>query len=895
MKKSSIAISVAAAAFLAACGESTTENITNINQTGMEVVKSAKDLPECTEENEGAQAFVKGESAARICVDGEWFATQLKDTTGDADFSCTTKELADKSGLKIVCNGDSIGVVLNGAKGDKGDDGKQGIQGEKGDSGDAGKDGDGCSISSRSDSTVTIVCGGKTMVVNLGSGVSIDSLGADSTISLEALEGYTQKGPFLKGSSVYLYELNGSLNQTNGNFTSVITNDDGRYRFRTRGLKYPYAMVVVDGYYRNEVTGGISDAPIRLRAITDVSSRVTGSTNVNLLTHLEYDRVNILATGPGKLKLKEAKHKAQTEILDAFHFDTNLVKNVQSEDMDVFGKSEADAALLAISILLQGDGSASDLSVLLTELADDLVDGKWDGAGSDTLKSKLADWAFNADFSGRLRKFRGNVKKWGLSDTVPEFEKYVRRFWNVEKNFVGCNKANEGSFYKTPYKKATLLLKCEDGVWSTRGMKDSRDGHEYRIVKIGDQVWMAENLDFEYRVKPTDGDPVVYGNNCYLNNCYSDSSMLFGRYYSWAAAMDSAGIYSANGRGCGAGVSCLPAYPVQGICPEGWHLPDSTEWEQLYSAMERDADGMLAEGWMNIGAKLTSDNYGFSVYQAGHYEYSRSTFENIGWYANFWSATEGSFWIAPNWFVSGGESRFGTYGKRNGFAVRCVKGGGSSSASTILDIDTLSSTYLGYNCGDLWCGGTDVMGRVITGSEEETSGYWFEFSDAKDKGTSRIQYPADVEENAYGNFFGPLTEAYGGIRGTVTLGDGYEYPYIGLAFNIWNEKQEGADIRDWDGLCLVYKSTIGFALELVVQDEETVTEYDNYRASVPKAPDSGVVDYSWEKFKQGNWGKVVERDTVLSKTATIKLIFEGSAGTAGDFFIQSIGRLGTCK
>ena len=443
MKKCAIA---SIALLLAACGDETT-----INQTGMEVADSVENLSECTAKNEGDQAIVKGERSIRVCMDGEWIETaeSVTDTliiAGDtiymqggkdtvyvnsSDFSCKTEELADKSGLKIVCNGDSIGVVLNGAKGDKGEDGQNGTKGEDGAKGDSGA---GCSIKAKTDTTVTVACGDSAMVIQLGHAADGDTM----TIKLDSLIGYTQKGPFLKGSSVYLYELNGSLNQTNGNFTSVIADDDGRYRFRTRGLKYPYAMIVVDGYYRNEVTGVTSDAPIRLRAITDVSSRVTGSANVNLLTHLEFDRVNSLATGPGKLKLKEAKHKAQAEILDAFLVDTNLVKNVQSEDMNVFGKSDADAALLAISVLLQGDGKAADLSVRLTELADDLVDGKWDGNNSEALRAQLADWAAVADGNGRLGDFRSKVGSWKLSDTVPVFEKFVRNFYSKVMGLGKC-------------------------------------------------------------------------------------------------------------------------------------------------------------------------------------------------------------------------------------------------------------------------------------------------------------------------------------------------------------------------------------------------------------------------------------------------------------------------
>ena len=508
-----------AAFLLVACGETTNENITQqITQAGLEVVDSFDDLPECTDDNNAMQVWVVDESSVRVCVKGEWFKTVSESDTvyvKNGGFSCKTEELADKSGLKIICNGDSIGVVLNGAKGEKGDDGAKGDKGDKGDDGakgDRGNDGEdgtkgdsgaGCSITGKTDTTVTVTCGDSTIVIQLGHAGDGDT----TTISLEALVGYTQKGPFLKGSSVYLYELNGSLNQTNGNFTSVIADDDGRYRFRTRGLKYPYAMVVVDGYYRNEVTGVTSDAPIRLRAITDVSSRVTGSANVNLLTHLEFDRVNALATGPGKLKLKEAKHKAQTEILDAFHFDTNLVKNVQSEDMNVFGESDADAALLAVSVLLQGDGKAADLSVLLTELADDLVDGKWDGSNSAARKAELADWALKADFAGvasRLDSLRSNVRGWhlGQKDTVPEFEKFIRKFYGVESHMGVCgsdsglvNKVKHVSnslaptYYASKYSdvsntKVRFICKENGGVYNWRIATDiEKDtmglGHEF--------------------------------------------------------------------------------------------------------------------------------------------------------------------------------------------------------------------------------------------------------------------------------------------------------------------------------------------------------------------------------------------------------------------------------
>ena len=155
------------AMFFVACGDETTQ----INQTGLEVVGSVDDLPKCSAKNKGEQVLVTDDAIIRVCVDGEWLATK----SGDADdFSCKTVELKDGSGLKIVCNGDSIGVVLNGFDGKAGKDGKDG---------DDGKDGE----------------DGKDAVLPQ------DTLENDServAISLDSLTGFTQKGPFLKGSTV---------------------------------------------------------------------------------------------------------------------------------------------------------------------------------------------------------------------------------------------------------------------------------------------------------------------------------------------------------------------------------------------------------------------------------------------------------------------------------------------------------------------------------------------------------------------------------------------------------------------------------------------------------------------------------------------------------------------
>ena len=835
--------SVLVGILLAACGEQgTTENITQINQIGMEVVSSVKELPKCSKDNEGEQALVKGETSVRVCVDGKWFATVAKDSS-DNEFSCTTKELKDKSGLKIICNGDSIGVVLNGAKGDKGDAGEQGVQGERGiqgeqgvqgekgdpgeqglqgekgeqgiqgktgkqgekgdigdkgepgDKGDSGKDGASCSIAGQTDSTVTIKCGEKSVVLNLGgkgsSGI-VDTLELDSekiAISLDTLSGFSQKGPFLKGSSVYLYELSDgrTLKQTNGNFTSNITSDDGRYTFQSRDLVSQYALIVVDGKYRNEVTGKPTSTNIKLQAYTNMLMHK--SANVNLLTHLEKDRVFYLVTKKG-MTVRAAKKQAQAEIFKQFHIDASGFKS-ESEDLDVFGKTDADAALLAISILLQGADDETALSVLLTEISNDMEkDGLWNEDSAAATKAAIADLEIAGD--GMLARIRSYVTGWGLGGgNVPAFEKYVRQFYgielglgvcgsdsvpvgmvkhvtnansryyaksytdttrvggksvdgkirficvdadsarwrfatNIEKDRYGWKPKNtkDGSLLNGPvtgekmvwdadtlryansteiefglgctsYNKGKFVTKVAESEFGEYGylcrddgsiasevsilrdeskfgtLTDDRDGKKYYTIKIGTQTWMAENLNFDYKV-----DGSSYGVYTYL-----DKGDIYGRYYTWAAAMDSAGLYSKNSVGCRNGYACTVKTPARGICLEGWHVPTLDEWKMLYSAIGQSHYAMQAKGYVDWSS--ATDAYGFSALPAGYHN-GVNSISNVGSDARFWSATIGehitehfNYHYAIHWNLGAGDDSdiwsWSSEEGRDAYSVRCVK------------------------------------------------------------------------------------------------------------------------------------------------------------------------------------------------------------------------------
>ncbi|MBR4399270.1 MAG: hypothetical protein IKT05_08870, partial [Fibrobacter sp.] len=106
-----------AAVFLVACGDNiTTENITQVSLPGMGTVANQGELPNCDSLNVGEQMWVKAETTVFVCTDEGWF--RAKST--EVPYSCETKELADNRGIKIICNGDSVGVLLNGSLGKNG-------------------------------------------------------------------------------------------------------------------------------------------------------------------------------------------------------------------------------------------------------------------------------------------------------------------------------------------------------------------------------------------------------------------------------------------------------------------------------------------------------------------------------------------------------------------------------------------------------------------------------------------------------------------------------------------------------------------------------------------------------------------------------------------------------
>jgi uncharacterized protein (TIGR02145 family) len=160
-------------------------------------------------------------------------------------------------------------------------------------------------------------------------------------------------------------------------------------------------------------------------------------------------------------------------------------------------------------------------------------------------------------------------------------------------------------------------------------LTDPRNGRTYKTVKIGNQTWMAENLNFQ----------TPNGSWCYDSD--NSNCQKYGRLYDWKTAMAGKDPTNKN-----------PS-DVQGVCPAGWHLPSSSEWVELAKAAGGTGSfgevGIAGErlkakngGWYRNGNG--TDNYGFSGLPGG-YRDSTGSFKESGYsgYSGYWwSATAGS-------------------------------------------------------------------------------------------------------------------------------------------------------------------------------------------------------------------------------------------------------------
>jgi uncharacterized protein (TIGR02145 family) len=250
-----------------------------------------------------------------------------------------------------------------------------------------------------------------------------------------------------------------------------------------------------------------------------------------------------------------------------------------------------------------------------------------------------------------------------------------------------------------------ILLPCLSNAQITGTLSDARDGKVYQTVKIGNDWWMAENLNNGTQI----GLSVNASNNAVVEKyCYNNdeaSCTSWGALYTWNEIMNYTLTES-----------------QQGICPSGWHIPSDQEWKLLEISLKMtQADADLLYEWRgsNQGTQLKADGgSGFNGLMAG-YKNSTPVFENRGSFGYFWSSSNYNSqdsYIRILGSDSSGVGRW-TYKKTDGLSVRCLK----DSKGTLTDKRD-GKVYSTVRIGDQWWMAENLnYGSRINGNVNQTN------------------------------------------------------------------------------------------------------------------------------------------------------------------------------
>ena len=262
-------------------------------------------------------------------------------------------------------------------------------------------------------------------------------------------KGYVEKGPFVIGSSVMIYELDNNLTQTGKCFTTTIADNTGAFEQRDLQLSSQYVELKADGYYFNEVEGYVTESPITLYAIADIKE--VDNVNVNLLTTIERQRILYLVKEEN-FTFSDARDKAHTEVLSIFGMNEELVENSDQLSLN------KDAQLLTISAIVQGFRTPSEVTSLIASLAGDLrEDGTventaltsafmngFHGLQADYIIANLEQQQINIDYTA------DDVQKW--------LDKFAQNTTYEQTEFIEYPKSIHG--YTNALNTEETVLKC---------------------------------------------------------------------------------------------------------------------------------------------------------------------------------------------------------------------------------------------------------------------------------------------------------------------------------------------------------------------------------------------------------------------------------------------------
>ena len=268
----------------------------------------------------------------------------------------------------------------------------------------------------------------------------------------------------------------------------------------------------------------------------------------------------------------------------------------------------------------------------------------------------------------------------GSDNSIPELKttEAVQNFFfslSDELLYVGYADTLQSGMLDTPEASETYTFQFATNIPCPGTPTVTYEGQVYNTIQIFNQCWLKENLNVGTMIP---GDEDMNDNGVIEKYCYNnepDSCDKYGGLYQWNEMMQ----YTRQ-------------QGTQGICPPGWYLPTDEEWKVLeggvdsqygigdpewdieyyYRGFDAGANLKTTSGWYDNGNG--TDLFGFSALPGGYRNYDGNFF-SLGYYGNWWSATEynnSSVWYRTLRYSYDGVLRYYYY-EENGFSVRCLR------------------------------------------------------------------------------------------------------------------------------------------------------------------------------------------------------------------------------
>jgi uncharacterized protein (TIGR02145 family) len=261
------------------------------------------------------------------------------------------------------------------------------------------------------------------------------------------------------------------------------------------------------------------------------------------------------------------------------------------------GESNSSSSIgsAALSSSAEGATSSSDESNSSSSIGSAALSSSSSGSSGELMNCLISSYCYDIPDAAECSKYGGapspcekmagcgSYCKWSTSGCVeivpdPAAVYGTRTIANCAAAILNCSSYASGG----PYSNSSCAIiapssSSRESQLQTSSFTDPRDSQIYKTAKIGTQVWMAENLNYN-----------VENSSCYSNlavNCAT-----YGRLYNWAMAMSFTA--SCNTNGCASQIKAKH----KGICPDGWHIPNTSDWEILMTYVQTDNGSTYTSG-----------------------------------------------------------------------------------------------------------------------------------------------------------------------------------------------------------------------------------------------------------------------------------------------------------